>query len=314
MKILVTGAFGLLGRAVIEALLGRGHHVRAFDIETPSAVRTARALRSRVEVVLGDICREENVAAAADGVEAAVHLAFILPPRSERNPEAARRVNVDGTANLIQALKAGKRPARLVFSSTFCVFGATQDREQPLRPDDAVRATNHYTRHKLEAEELVKASGMDWTILRLGVVLAPVMSGKFDPVIFDIAADTRYEMIHSADAAEAVAGCLDTGAASGKILLIGGGPSCRVRYGDMINATLEAMGLPALPESAFAPRSLHGGDWMDTDQSQDLLRYQSRTFAQYLDEVRRNAGLRRHALRLAGPLIRMWMLSKSRRR
>jgi len=158
---------------------------------------------------------------------------------------------------------------------------------------------------------MIRTSGLDWTILRFGVVLAPVMNGKFDPVVFEIAADTRYEMIHAADAAEAVARCLETGDASGRTLLIGGGPACRVRYVDMINGTLGAMGLPSLPEAAFSPRSLHGGDWMDTALSQDLLHYQSRSFAQYIEEVRRNAGLRRHVLKLAGPFIRRWMLSQS---
>jgi UDP-glucose 4-epimerase len=311
MKVLVTGAFGLLGRSTVQAHLDRGRRVRAFDMETPATVRAARPFQGRVEVIWGDVCREEDVAAAAAGTDAAVHLAFVLPPRCERDPERSRRVNVDGTANLVEALKSLGRPLRLVFSSTFCVHGITQDREPPLRPLDPVIATNHYTRHKLEAEDMVRASGLDWTILRFGVVLAPVMSGKFDPVVFDIAADARYEMIHSNDAAAAVAGCLETGALSGKTLLIGGGPQCRVRYGDMINATLGAMGLPSLPGSAFTPRSLHGGDWMDTDLSQELLGYQKHSFVQYLDEVRRNAGLRRHVLRLAGPFIRRWMLSRS---
>jgi UDP-glucose 4-epimerase len=311
MKVLVTGAFGLLGTSTIEALLARGHEVRAFDIEKPGTVRAARLFGNRVETVWGDIRSPLDVDEAACGTQAAVHLAFILPPLSERDPGESRMVNVDGTAHLIQAMKGRDRPTRLVFSSTFCVYGITQDREPPLRPDDAPAANNHYTRHKLEAEDMVRTSGLDWTILRFGVVLAPVMNGKFDPVIFDIAAGARYEMIHSADAARAVTRCLETGDASGRTLLIGGGPECRVRYAHMINATLGAMGLPSLPEAAFTTRSLHGGDWMDTALSQDLLHYQSRSFARYIDEVRRNAGLRRHVLKLAGPFILRWMLSKS---
>jgi len=112
MKVLVTGAFGLLGRSTIEALLARGHEVRAFDIEKPAAVRAARPFRGKVETVWGDIRSESQVAAAAEDVEAAVHLAFILPPLSEKDPDSARRVNVDGTAGLIEALKARGGPQK----------------------------------------------------------------------------------------------------------------------------------------------------------------------------------------------------------
>jgi UDP-glucose 4-epimerase len=311
MKVLVTGAFGTLGGSAVDAIAGRGHAVKTLDLPTRAARKTAARLGGKIEAVWGDVRNKGDVERAVRGADAVVHLAFVLPPRSERDPAFAETVNVGGTRNVLEATAAGERFVTIVFASTFCVHGITQDREPPLRAGDPLRPNTSYTRHKVEAERLIRESGLRWSILRFGVVLPARLGGKLEPCIFDIPAETRYECIHPADAGEAIVSCLEAKAARGRIFMIGGGKTCQVRYGDLINRSLEAVGLAPLPEKLFSPTPLHGGDWMDTDESQAILRYQSRSFDDYLRDMKARAGLLRPLLVLLRPLVRRWMAGKS---
>jgi UDP-glucose 4-epimerase len=313
MNVLVTGAFGLLGRPCLRSLVEAGHRVRAFDLRTAASRKAARAFDSggRIEILWGDVRREEDVRRAAEGCEAAVHLAFVLPPRCEDQPRLSHAVNVEGSRKLLEALRPLPGPPKIIFASTFCVFGDTQRLEPPVAPGSPARPYNHYTRHKIAVEEMIGRSGLPFAVLRFGIVLAPRMDGGIDPIIFDFSTTTRVEFIHCDDAALAVARCLASDEVWGKTLLVGAGKRGQITYGEMLNGTLEAMGIGRLPDEAFGPRALHGGDWMDTSESQRILSYQRYSFADYLGHVRSSAGARRHLLRLLGPLARAMILRKS---
>jgi nucleoside-diphosphate-sugar epimerase len=129
MKVLLTGAFGNVGQSALEELLRQGHQVRCFDLRTKANERAARRYGDRIEVMWGDLRRPEDVARAVEGRDVVVHLAFIIPKlsatgiESEARPDLAYQVNVEGTRNLIEAMKAQPRPPRLVFSSSLHVYG-----------------------------------------------------------------------------------------------------------------------------------------------------------------------------------------------
>ena len=101
MRVLRTGAFGVLGVATIPALRERGHRVRAFDRPGRAARRIARDLGDAIEVAWGDVRDRTAVAAAVAGQDAIVYLVGVLPPLTEEAPEVARAINVDGTCHLI---------------------------------------------------------------------------------------------------------------------------------------------------------------------------------------------------------------------
>ena len=107
MKVLLTGAFGNVGISTLDELLRQGHTVRCFDLETTTNRRTVRRYRhhiaaGRVEVLWGDLRHRQNVAAAATGVDAVLHVAFIIPKMSHTGIESELRPNnsfeADGSA------------------------------------------------------------------------------------------------------------------------------------------------------------------------------------------------------------------------
>jgi dTDP-4-dehydrorhamnose reductase len=133
VKVLVTGAGGMLGREVVRQLHEGGHEVVACD---------RRALD------ITDAARASAVLAAARP-DAVLHCAaFTNVDAAEADPDQAIRVNVEGTANVARA--AYEIGARFMYVSTDYVFDG--ESTEPYRPDAATNPLGTYGRTKLEGE------------------------------------------------------------------------------------------------------------------------------------------------------------------
>lgn len=309
MKVLVTGAFGNIGTNALKKLLEHGHQVRCFDLKTKSNQKKAKRFKGQIEPVWGDVSRPDDAAAAVKGQDIVIHLAFIMPPASEERPQWSREINVGGTQNLINAMKKLSPPPKIIFSSSFSVFGETQHLPPPRTASDPVQPIDNYTHHKVECENLLQESGLDWAVFRFAVV-PPMSIGGFTPKVFDIPVDTRVEFVHPRDAGLALANAVSCEELWGKVWLIGGGPSGQLYYGDFIGRMLEAMGIGRLPDKAFGFASAYT-DWLDTTESQRVLHYQQHSFEDLARETAAKLGYARYAVPLVRPLVRRWMLSKS---
>lgn len=147
MRVLVTGASGLLGRAVVAAAQARGD-----DVVGIAHSRAHGALRKL------DLCDADAVRALLADVQpdAVIHTAAERRPDAmEAHPDEARRLNVDVPAQLVAACAALERPARLVHLSTDYVFDGAHP---PYRPDDAPHPLNAYGQSKLDAERAIAAA------------------------------------------------------------------------------------------------------------------------------------------------------------
>jgi UDP-glucose 4-epimerase len=309
MRILLTGATGNIGSHTLPELARRGHPVCCLCRLTTANRRRARALPAGTEVVWGDITDAGAVARAVAGVEAVIHLAAVIPPAANEQPERARAVNVGGTRNVVAACTAQPGPPRLLFASTLDVHGYTVDRPPPRQVDDPLVATDPYTEHKIECERLVRESGLTWSIFRLADV--PILGIRQPhPIMFEIGLDNRIESLHADDAALAIANALATPEVWGQVLFVGGGPSCQLTYREYLTRLLAAMGIDPLPERAFS-RAPYPTDWLDTTRSQALLRYQRHTFDDIAGAVAASLGWKRRLVPLARPLARAAMLRLS---
>ena len=313
MNVLITGGFGNLGTNAMKKLVEQGHRVRLFDLKTGANQKKAAKYKDRfkdqIEVCWGDVRDPDDVAAAVRDQDVAVHLSFIMPPGSDDRPEWARDINVDGTQNLLAAMKAQPNKPKIIFSSSFTVFGDTQAQEPPRRVTDPVVATDNYTAHKIECEKLCAESGLDWCVMRFGVV-PPVSLGGVTPKMFAFPFKSRTEFAHPTDVGLAIANAASSDQVWGKILLIGSGKDGQLYYGDFVNQMMEVMGVGRLPEEAFGSEPAYM-DWLDTEESQRLLQYQQHTFEDFVQDLPRILGPARYIMPLVRPIARRWILSKS---
>ena len=175
-RILVTGASGFIGRALVTELASSGHSVRAA-MRQPADVFP----RSVEVVAVSDLTRPVEWRALLRGVETVVHLAGIAHAGPEIAEDAYDRVNRLATAELASAAKAiGIR--HLVFiSSIRAQSGPTST--GPLRETDAPRPTDAYGRSKLAAEDAVRGAGAPFTILRPVLIYGPGARGNFARLI-----------------------------------------------------------------------------------------------------------------------------------
>jgi nucleoside-diphosphate-sugar epimerase len=195
-----------------------------------------------------------------------------------------------------------------VFASSLHVYGPTQDQPPPRTVNDPVHPIEHYARHKVLCEELVKESGLHWAIFRLPATLPIRMI--LDTGMFDVPLDNRIEYGHGRDVGMAFAKGVECPEIWGKTLLIGGGPSCQYHYGELVRRIMEATGVGMLPAKAFS-RIPFATDWLDTGESQRLLHYQTRTLDDYLKELRALIGWRLPFIRAFRPIVRGWLLRQS---
>ncbi len=311
MKVLLTGAFGNIGTNAIEKLIEQGHQVRCFDLKTKVNERTTQRFKGQIEVVWGDVRRPDDVAAAVQDQDVVVHLAFVLPPLSEDRPEWAWEINVGGTQNLLNAMKTLSTPPKIIFASSFSVFGPTHDQQPPRTVSDPVQPMDNYSHHKVECEKLVQESGLDWAVLRFGVV-PPMSIGGVNPKMFDIPLDMRIEFAHPRDMGLAIANAVVCEEVWGKILLIGSGPGGQLYYRDFVGRMMKAMGMGMLPDRAFSSEPSHTyTDWLDTSESQRLLNYQQHSFDDFVQEIASLLGYKRYLVPLVRPLVLRWVLRKS---
>jgi UDP-glucose 4-epimerase len=314
MNILVTGAFGNVGYSTLAALLEEGHRVRCFDVRTPANLKAAKKLGSRVEVVWGDLRRPEDLEAAVRGQDVVIHLAFIIPKlsatgfESEDHPDWAEEINVGGTQNLLAAMRRQPRPPRIVFASSYHIYGPTQDQPPPRTALDPVQPIENYALHKVACEAMIRESGLEWAILRLAASLPIAI--RMDPGMFEVPPDNRMEYVHTRDAGLAFARAAASSEVWGKVLLVGGGLRCQYVYREITTRVLEAMGVGALPDEAFASVAFPT-DWLDTTESQRLLCYQRHTLDDYVRDMKARLGFRAGLVRAFRPLVRTFLLQQS---
>ena len=321
VKLLITGAFGNIGKAVITEASNRGHEVIVFEIENKKTRKTARKLRRKIQkVIFGNIRNIESVKQAIQECEAIIHLAAIIPPTSKKHRNLTMAVNYDGTKNLVQAIEETKREIPFIFTSSASVMGPTQLQEKIVERNDPLIITGNYEESKIKCEEFLKKNADNYLIFRLAGVLpmlSPISTGYMEEV-FDMHLDSRMEMILDLDVATA----LVTGAeklASGttqknQAYILGGGKSNGLQFkaNEFLSTLFGSFSLPLPDRKYFTPdiNTFHL-DWYDTAEAQKEFQYQNHSMEEYIKHLKKTYGVFKLPIILFRKIIMKKLVEKS---
>lgn len=229
MKVFVTGATGFVGHEILRQLLAAGHSVRAL-VRPGSENKLLQ--EDPVKIHHGDACDPESLAGALEDCEALLHLVGIIREFPAKGI-TFEKLHVEATRNLLTAAETqGVR--------RYLQMSANGTREDAVTP---------YHQTKWQAEQAVRASGLDWTIFRPSLIYGA--GGEFVAMISDlirklpavpVIGDGQYRMSPVAveDVAAGFVRALQTPASIGQIYHCCGPQSCS--YDELLDAFGQAMG------------------------------------------------------------------------
>jgi 2-alkyl-3-oxoalkanoate reductase len=226
VKVLVTGAAGFLGRAVVDAALQAGHDVVALVRPASDDLVGHPWSSERLEVVRGDLRQRGPWCDDIGGVDAIIHVAAATSGSLSEQFAGT----VTGTENLLAAV-AGSTLERFVHVSSFSVYdysavgtGRVIDERTPLetRPD----LRDAYTTTKLLQETLVREAceqaGHDLVVARPGVIYGPGSDWdhgaalSIGPMAVVFSPHATFRLVHVDNCAAALVSALSADAVSGR--------------------------------------------------------------------------------------------------
>lgn len=263
--VLITGATGFIGRALLQRMLAENFYIPRAAVRTGSAAFPEAVEVARVEGLAPDA----DWQAALGGVTKVVHTAARVHVMQDRSSDPLleyRRVNVEGTLNLAQqAAEAGVR--RFVYLSSIKVNGEESQSARPFRPEDVPAPEDPYGVTKWEAEQglekLSDKTGMEVVIIRPPLVYGPGVKGNFARIMGWVArgvplplADVqgnRRSLVALDNLVDLIITCIEHDAAANQVFLVSDGED--LSTAELLRRLARAMGQSArlfpVPQGLF---------------------------------------------------------------
>ncbi|HEY8216841.1 MAG TPA: SDR family NAD(P)-dependent oxidoreductase [Acidimicrobiia bacterium] len=259
--VVVTGAGGFIGSAVVEALVRDGARVRAMLRYTSRGQRGCLddlpdAVMSDVEVTSGDVRDPDAVRSVLRGADAVFHLAALVGiPYSYEHPQEVIDTNVMGTANVLLAAKELGSVGRIALTSTSEVYGSAL--RVPMDEQHPLQAQSPYSASKIAADALGvsfhRSFGLPISIVRPFNAYGPRQSARaVIPTIISQALvggriqlgtlETRRDFTFVEDTARGFLAVASSDAALGQVVNVGSGTD--VSIGEIVTKVEAIVGHP----------------------------------------------------------------------
>lgn len=254
MRVLVTGATGFLGRALVARLAVDGRFVtcaasRREEQDWPDRVRA---------IQVGDLGVDTNWSNAVRGTDVVIHTAarvHVMDDEAQDRLLEFRRVNVEGSLNLArQAAEAGV--CRFIFISSIKVNGECTPPKQPFTVEDVPAPVDSYGTSKHEMEEglyrLAAVTSMEVVIIRPPLVYGPGVKANFLSLIRWLyrgvplplgGIQNKRSMVALDNLVDLIVTCIDHSAAANQTFLVSDGEDLSTT--ELLQRMAAALGKPA---------------------------------------------------------------------
>ncbi len=303
-KVFLTGATGTMGWFVADELLRSGDGLELTALVLPGdrgrSKLEALGAHGRLNVVAGDLTDFETVSRCVKGADEVVHVAALVSPAADAQPELAERVNVGSMENLLRALA---QHGQLEHTRVIGIGSVAQtgSRPPPLhwgRVGDPMFPSvfDRYACSKIRAERLLVDSPVRrWLWLRQTAIAYPALVADvsgLDPILYHQPLDNCLEWVTARDSGRLIRRALLSEQPDGfwnRVYNVGGGERFRCFSIDFTRDVFTALGLGDLRDwfepQWFATGNFHGHWYLDSDELEERLGFRSQGYDDFLREV-----------------------------
>lgn len=305
MRVAMTGTSGNMGREALAQTmeLSQVELVRVLLSNKKKNDKLEKQYKkrygARIEVIRGSIANEENCKKLVRGVDYVIHMAAVIPPRSDESFHASYECNYCGAVAIVNAVKAENPQPSFVHISTMALYGNRNEKHLWGRVGDPLLISpfDSYALHKLAGERYVLEAGLDrWAVLRQTAMLHPNMlnDNVSDGLMFHTALNAPLEWVSSRDSGYLIKRILERDEKGEvpqfwkNVYNIGAGKKGMATGYDTFKDGFSLIGGSA--EKFFKPewlatRNFHGVWFLDGDELEQYFSFQRDGVSEYWKEI-----------------------------
>lgn len=305
MKIAMTGVSGNMGKEALKQTMGLQNItlIRVLLENKRQSIKLAKALRKnygeRIEILIGSIDELTICKKLVFGMDYVVHMAAVIPPRSDASAKESFICNASGAIALVDAIKEENPQPKYIHISTVALYGYRNEKHPFGRVGDPLLVSpfDMYAKDKLCGERYVLESNLqNWVVLRQTAMLHPNMlkDNIYDGLMFHTSLNAPLEWVSSRDSGYLIKRILERDGAAEipqfwrRIYNIGAGYGGRCTGYDTFDKGFSIIGGSTerfFKPHWFSPRNFHGLWFADGNELDDFFHYQRDDFNSYWREI-----------------------------
>ena len=285
-SILITGATGTVGKEALKQLCENGNYnISVLCRKSSTNIKVLSPYLKHIKLISIDLTREQDFEKLNEKFDVVIHLAAVIPPLADKEPELTYKVNFLGTKYLLNRLEKISPNSFFMYSSSIAVYGDRLNTpgisvtdQLPEHEEDV------YAQSKLDTEPIIRASKLEWTIFRLTAIMG-VKNHKMTGLMFHMPLSTPMEICMPEDTARAFTnGVEKRDQLKNKVFNLAGGPSCRTSYAEFlgINFRINGLGKVDFPPKTFAEKNFHCGNYIDGDDLENITHFRKHSLEDYV--------------------------------
>lgn len=303
VNVALTGATGNMGRASLDFLSREENVGKIYCLCQISSKKAADKLKKqygdKIEFVFGDMADEAVCAKLVQNAQYVVHMAAVIPPKSDRNPALAEKVNFRGTQCLVDAVAALRVQPKFIHISTMALYGDRNYKHLFGRVGDPLMPSPYdpYAMSKLVAERYVLESSLQkWVVIRQTAMLHYNMlsANLSDGLMFHTCYNAPLEWVTSTDSGRLIANIIKQDSQCEqpdfwhKVFNLGGGEGGRNTGYEVFEGGFRIIGGSTekfLKPNWNALRNFHGLWFSDSYILEDMFRFRRDTLDGFWQQI-----------------------------